>query len=385
VQGIIEGTVLRTADRVRVSVQLIHAPSDRHLWSEQYEGGLDDVLGLQARIAQAVAAAVSATVTPQESERLARPANVDAEAYDLYLRGRYFWALRTEEGMLRSLEYFERAIAIAPDFARAHAAIAEAYGPLGYNGMVPPDIANPRMRAAAERALALDPNLVEGLTALGACAAFHEWKWAEGEQDFNRALAVSSNYSIAFGWYGQFLQNVGRQPENLAMRERAFQLDPLWVNTASALGEALFFNGRSDEAIAILLRTLELYPSNPVVLTSLGWIYEATGRLDDAIDAFERAHNDSALGHALGVAGRRDEALAVLARFQQHARERYVPPFQFALIRVGLGDYSGALDELERGYAIHDTGMSGIKVDPRFRPLAAQPRFIALLEKMGLR
>ena len=149
--------------------------------------------------------------------------------------------------MLRSLEHFERAIAIAPDFARAHAAIAEAYGPLGYNGLVPPDVANPRMRAAAERALALDPNLVEGLTALGACAAFHEWKWAEGEQHFKRALAVSSNYSTAYGWYGQLLENMDRQPENLAARERAFELDPLWVGTGSALGTALFYNGRSDE------------------------------------------------------------------------------------------------------------------------------------------
>jgi TolB-like protein/DNA-binding winged helix-turn-helix (wHTH) protein len=385
VQGIIEGTVLRTADRVRVSVQLIHAPSDRHLWSEQYEGSLDDVLGLQARIARAVAAEVRATVTPQESERLARPGNVDAEAYDLYLRGRYFWALRTEAGLLRSLEYFERAIAIAPDFARAHAAIAEAYGPLGYNGMVAPDVANPRMRAAAERSLALDPNLVEGLTALGACAAFHEWKWAEGEQHFKRALAVSSNYSTAFGWYGQLLENLGRQPENLAARERAFELDPLWVGTGAALGTALFYNGRSDDAIAMLERTLELDPSHPIALTYLGRVYEEAGRLDEAIDAFARADNDGALGHAYGVAGRRDEALAALERLERRARERYVPPFQLALVRVGLGDYAGALDDLERGYVIHDTGMSGIKVDPRFEPLAASPRFVALLDRMGLR
>ena len=385
VQGIIEGTVLRTTDRVRVSVQLIHAPSDRHLWSEQYEGRLDDVLGLQARIAQAVATEVRATVTPQESERLARPANVNAEAYDLYLRGRYFWALRTEAGLLRSLEYFERAIAIAPDFARGHAAIAEAYGPLGYTGMLAPDIANPRMRAAAERALELDPNLVEGLTALGACAAFHEWKWTEGEQHFNRALAISTNYSTAFGWYGQLLENMDRQPENLAARERAFELDPLWVGTGTALGLALFYNGRPDDAIAILKRTLELDPSHPIALSNLGMVYEAVGRLDDAIDAFARAQNDGALGHALGIAGRRDEALAALNRLQRRAQERYVPPSGFALVRVGLGDYPGALDELERGYAIHDTGMSGIKVDPRFKPLAAEPRFVALLEKMGLR
>ena len=135
----------------------------------------------------------------------------------------------------------------------------------------------------------------------------------------------------------------------------------------------------------ILLRTLELDPSHPIALTYLGRVYEDAGRLDDAINAFARADNDGALGHAYGVAGRRDEALAALERLERRAQERYVPPFQLALVRVGLGDYSGALDELERGYAIHDTGMSGLKVDPRFKPLAADPRFVALLGKMGLR
>jgi tetratricopeptide (TPR) repeat protein len=241
------------------------------------------------------------------------------------------------------------------------------------------------MRAAAERALALDPNLVEGLTALGACAAFHEWKWAEGEQHFKRALELSSNYSTAFGWYGQLLENLGRQPENLAARERAFELDPLWVGTGSALGTALLYNGRADEAVAILLRTLELDPSHPIALNYLGRAYEAMGRFDDAIDAFARAGDDGSLGHAYGVAGRREEALAALAHLERRAEERYVSPFQFALVRVGLGDYPGALDELERGFAIHDTGMSGIKVDPRFEPLATEPRFVALLRNMGLR
>lgn len=384
VDGIIEGTVLRTGDRVRISVQLVHGPSDTHLWADQYERPLDDVLGLQAEIAQAVAAEVRAALTPQEMARFARPANIDAEAYDLYLRGRYFWSRRTEDDLRRSLEYFERAIALAPEFAPAHAALAEAYGPLGYSGFMPPDQATPRMKAAALRALELDPNLVEGWTALGACAAFHEWQWAEGERHFERAIALGPNYSTAFGWYGLLLENTGRQAENLAARRRAFELDPLWVGTSAAYGQALFFAGRADEGIAQIKRTLELDPDHAIALSYLGVVYAGSGRYDEAIDAFARAGNDGGLGHALGVAGRREEALQALARLEQRAVERYVSPHQFALVRLGLGDNAGALDALERGFAIRDPGMSGIKVDPRFAPLAAEPRFVRLLEQMGL-
>jgi TolB-like protein/DNA-binding winged helix-turn-helix (wHTH) protein/Tfp pilus assembly protein PilF len=384
VEGIIEGTVLRTGDRVRISVQLVHGPSDTHVWAEQYERPLDDVLALQAEIAQAVAAEVRAALTPQDEERLARPADIDAEAYDLYLRGRHLWSLRTEDGLRRSLEYFERVIALAPQFAPAHAAVAEAYGPLGYLGFMSPDEATPRMKAAALRALELDPNLVEGWTALGACAAFHEWRWEEGERHFERAVSLGPNYSTAFGWYGLLFENTGRQAENLAARRRAFELDPLWVGTGAAYGQALFFAGQADEGIAQLERTLELDPDHAVALSYLGLVYAGSARWDDAIAAFARAGNDGGLGHAYAMAGRRAEALEVRARLERRSAERYVSPFQLALVRLGLGDVAEALDALDAGFAIRDPGMSGLKVDPRFAPLAGEPRFRSLLERMGL-
>jgi tetratricopeptide (TPR) repeat protein len=234
------------------------------------------------------------------------------------------------------------------------------------------------------RALELDPNLVEGWTALGACAAFHEWNWAEGERHFERAVALGPNYSTAFGWYGLLFENTGRQSENVAARKRAFELDPLWMGTSAAYGQALFFAGRTEEGIAQLKRTLELDPDHAVALSYLGVVYAGSGRLDEAIAVFARAGNDGGLGHALGAAGRRDEALEVLARLERRAAERYISPHQFALVRLGLGDLAGALDALERGFAIRDPGMSGIKVDPRFAPLAAEPRFVTLLEQMGL-
>ncbi len=248
-----------------------------------------------------------------------------------------------------------------------------------------PDEATPRMRAAALRALELDPELVEGWTALGACAAFHEWKWSEGEAHFRRAVELNGNYSTTYAWYGLLFENLGRQGDNLDARRRAFELDPLWVGTGIALGRALWMNGRAEEGIAQIQRTLELDPSHALGLAWLATIYAATGRYDDAIDAFARADDGGGLGHAYALAGHRNDALAELARLEQRARERYVSPLSFALVHVGLGDHAAALGALERGYELRDPGMSGLAVDPRFAPLAAEPRFNALLEHIGLR
>src|SRR5207248_10027111 len=164
-----------------------------------------------------------------------------------YLRGLFFWNQRTRESLLRSIDYYQRAIAIAPTFASAHAAVAQSWGPLGYLGFVGPDRATPAMRAAAVRALEIDPDLVEGLTALGACEAFHQWQWSEGEQHFQRAIAINPNYSTAFLCYGVLLQNTGRQTDNVAARRRARELDPFNLRAWAALGYALFLAGQSDD------------------------------------------------------------------------------------------------------------------------------------------
>lgn len=384
VDALIEGTVLNSAGRVRISVQLIDASSDCHLWSRPYERPVEDVIAMQSEIAQAVAAEVRAVVTERETSRLSRPDPIHPQAYDLYLRGRHFWAQRSEAGLLRSLDYFRRALDIEPGFARAHAAIAEAYGPLGSFGYVPAKEAAGHMKVAALRALEIDPELVEGLAARAACAAFHEWKWTEAEAYFYRALELGPNYAMGFGWYGLLLENTGRQAENLRARERAFELNPLWIATGLALGSALFFNGRADEAIAVTERTLELEPGLAVGLIQLGKLYEATGQLDRAIDAFVPAGDTGELGHAYAVAGRYSEALGVLARLEEQARRNYVAPYNFALVHVGLGDPARALSALEHGVEIRDPRMSGLKVDPRFAPLAAEPRFLTILERMGL-
>ena len=385
VDGVITGTVVKTANRVRISVQLIHAPEDRLLWTDTYERTLGDVLTLQAEIARTVATEVRVGLSTKESARLEQNTTINPQAYDLYLRGRYFWAQRSEEGLRKSIDYFERTLALEPRFAPAYAGLAEAYGPLGYQGFMAPEEATPKMKAAALRALELDPNLVEGLTALAACAAFHEWNWSEGERLFKRAIEVNPNYSTAYGWYGQLLLNRNRPAEALRVRERAYALDPLWVGTASAYAETLAANGRTEEAIALMQRTLELHPNSPLALWYLGGIYGMAGRTSEAIETWAPLGPRGSLGHAYAVTGRRNEALAVLDSLETRARTRFVSPFDFALLYAGLGDVEAALAALERGAASRFPGMSGLLVDRRFAPLANLPRFIAVLKTMGLR
>ena len=384
VDALMEGTVLRVGARVRVTVQLVHPATDSLLWSAEWDRALEDLLLVQSEIARAVAQEVRAVITPDEAKRLARVSSVDPEAYDAFLRGRFFWSQRTRESLLRSVDYFRKAIARAPLFAEAHAAIAESMGPLGYLGFLPPHEATPAMKAAATTALSIDPDLVEGLNALAACAAFHEWRLTDAEELFLRAIAVNPNYVLTYMWYGQLLENTGRQEANVETRAVAVRLDPLNLRAGAALGIALFLAGRTDEGIARLQSTLELDQNYFFARDHLARIDVARGRLSEAIATFQSIGADGSLGHALATAGRTDEARMIIRKLEERAHTEYVSPFRVALVEVGLGDPSAALCSLERAYEIRAIDLSEVKVDSRFAPLAGEPRFVALLQRMGL-
>jgi TolB-like protein/DNA-binding winged helix-turn-helix (wHTH) protein/Flp pilus assembly protein TadD len=384
VDAIVEGTVLRTGNRVRITAQLVHAPTDRHLWSQEYERDLSDVIQLQSDIARAVAREIHVALRPEEASRLDSIAKVAPAAYDAYLRGRYLWNRRTEEGLRRSLDYFAQAVALDPKFAAAHASMAETYGPLGYMGFVPPHESTPQMKAAALKALELDQNLAEGWTALGACAAFHEWEWAAAEKYFKRALEANPNYATTYMWYGLLLENTGRQDENLAMRRRAIALNPLSPAAGAALGSALAHAGRLPEAVRQLRSVLELEPTFGQAHSFLGLAHLMSGTVNEAIAEFELVARDGSLGHAYASAGRTAEARAVLTELREASRERYVSPYEFALVLIGLGDRNGALDWLERAYDTRAVKLSIVKIDPRFKALQQEARFRALLSRMNL-
>jgi TolB-like protein/DNA-binding winged helix-turn-helix (wHTH) protein/Tfp pilus assembly protein PilF len=384
VDAVIEGTVLRTDRRVRVTVQLLHAATDRHIWSQEYERDLADLLGLQSEIARTVAREIRIAVLPGEAARLEAVAAVAPAALDAYLRGRYLWLQRTESSLRRALEYFRQATALTPSFAAAHAAIAETYGPLGYLGFMAPDEAREGMKAAGLRAVELDPQLVEGWTALGACAAFHEWDWTAAERDFRRALETNPNYATTYMWYGLFLENMGRQEENLAMRRRAIVVDPLNPAAEAALGSALSHAGRLDEAIRQLQGVLELEPGFPQAQWYLGQAYVAAGRPEEAIRTFEAMGRSGSLGHAYGVAGREAEARAILRELEETSRTQYVSPYEPALVHVSLGEHDAALAWLERAFETRAVQLCQVKSDRRLAPLRGTARFRALLTRMQL-
>jgi TolB-like protein len=384
VDALVEGSALRAGGRVRIEVRLVHGSSDRYLWSGRWERELSDVLMVQSEIAAAVGQAVAATITEDERTRLAQTRNVDPAAYDLYLKGRFCWRERTREGLLRSVEYYRRATALAPAFALAHAAEAESLGPLGYLAFVAPDESTPAMRAAATRALLLDPDLVEGLTALAACEGFHEWRWHEAEIHFQRAIALNPNYSTAHLWYGKLLELVGRPDESVASTRRGVALDPFNLRARALLGWELFMTGHADEAGHEFNGVLELAPDNFFALRDRAIIDVVAGRVAQAIEAFDACGDRGGLAHALGCAGRHDDARAVIDAMSAAGRESYVSRLQIALGHLGLGNLDPMFTCLEQALAAGVVDLPETRVDPRFAPVRNDPRFLSLLARMRL-
>ena len=384
VDALIEGTIARSGGRVRINVQLIHGPEDSHLWRGNWERDLGDIFILQSEIARAVADAVAATVTTAEALRLQAARNVDPAAHDAYLKGRFFSRQRTREGLLRSVGCYRQAIAIEPAFAPAYAALAESYGPLGYLGFLPPHEATPAMRAAATRALELDPDLVEGLTALAACEAFHEWRWREAETHFQRAIAVDPNYSTAHLWFGLQLEIEGRHDESLAQRLRGLALDPLWLRAVVEVGRGLFMAGRHDEAAARLQSALELDPNYAFTRRALALVDLTRGHYDAAIAGFEAVGDRGSVAHALGVAGQAERARAVFDELTRQSEGEYVSPVSYALAHLGMGERDASLAALERAVTTGAVDVAATRVDPRFAPIHAEPRFAALCRRMHL-
>lgn len=384
VDGLVEGSVLRAGGRVRVGVRLVHGPSDRQMWNGRWERELSDVLVVQAEIAAAVGQAVAATITDDERSRLALSRNIDPAAYDLYLKGRYCWRSRTRDGLLRSVEYYRQATALEPSFALAHAAEAESHGPLGYLALVHPSQSTPQMRAAATRALDLDPNLVEGLTALAACEGFHERRWRDAESHFRQAIALNPNYSTAYLWYGKLLEIEARFDECLALTRQGLALDPLSLRARAAYGWELFMAGQVDEGLHELNTVLELDSGNFFGLRDRAIVDVSRGRHAEAAAAFAAVAEHGSQAHALALGGRPDEARAALRQLDELATGQYQSPLQFALAHLGLGDLEAMFASLEQAIAIAVVDLPSIHVDPRFKQLRGNPRFASILSRLHL-
>ena len=390
VATVLEGSVRRAGDRLRVTAQLVNAADNGVLWSETYDRERRDVFGVQEEIARAIVAALRVRLGAGSAEPLVRPATADLEAYELFLKGRYFWTRRTEQSLRQAREYFERAIARDPAYARAYSGLASTFVLLGLFGHQPSQEVMPHARAAAAKALALDSTLAEAHTALAHVLYLYDWDRVAAARAFQRAFALDSAYGIAPLLYGIQLLHEGRLAEAEAQLERARALDPLDPSTSLALGRLALTARRGDHGVAMIRAALELNPEFSYAHQQLGHAYLAEGRRAEALAAFRRAAalsgiRDSAhLAYALAVTGERAAAQGVLDELLASSGRRYLPPFGIAVAYVGLGDADAAFRWLDRAVEERSPFVSGVKSLPAVDSLRADPRWGPLLRRVGL-
>ena len=387
VEAILEGTVARFGDRVRITAQLIDAAADRHLWAGSYERDLRDVLALQSEVASAVADEIRVQVSPLEKERFHETRRVDPRAYEAYLRGRYYWNRRTEEGIKKGIECFLEAIAKDPAYAAAYAGLARAYDTLGTYSILEPAEAFTKAKDAADRALALDERLSDAHASMGGVQMNHLWDWEGAERSLRRAITLDPTNAEGYLWYNDFLSAMGRHDEALTTVRRGLELDPLSLTMNATLGLSFFYGRRYDEAIAQQRRTIELDPTFAPAVRSLGGALEQKGLYDEAIAAFRKAaslSNDlasaSLMAHTFAVSGQTDKARALLEELE--SEKRYLSPYSVAAVHVALGEHDLAFERLEQAYRTRDRGMVWVKVAPRLDPIRPDPRFSTILRRM---
>lgn len=391
VAHILEGSVQKVNDQVRVNVQLIKTLNDTHLWADTYDRKLNDIFAVESEIAKTIADTLQAKLSGSEQQAIAARPTENAEAHQLYLKGRFFWNKRTGNDLKKSIDYFNQAIAADPNYALAYAGLADAYAFLpGYTAGSPKD-SYPKAIAAAKKALELDDTLAEAHTALAIATWLYDFDFSQANKEFQRAIELNPNYAVAHQQYGNILLTaVGRFDEAIAEGRRAVELDPLSLVINSDLGVDNFFARRYDEAITQLRKTLEMDPGYYYAYVNLGQALELKGARDAAIAEYQkgRALNDDPyilglLARSYGLSSNKTEAEKILKQLQEISKQRYVAAYSFALTYLGLGDKEEALRWLEQAYqdrAGNDIGW--IRVDPLLDPLRSDPRFEALAEKI---
>jgi eukaryotic-like serine/threonine-protein kinase len=391
VDAIVEGTVLRSGGHVRITAQLILASTDHHLWAESYDRELKDVLALQNDVARAIANEIRIALTPQEETRLLATRPVNPEAFEAYLKGRYYWNKRTGQGIRKASDYFQQAIEKDAGYGLAYSGLADCNSGLAWHGFISPAEALPRAKAAALKAIDIDPQSGEAHASL-ALVLHHQGDWAGAETEFKRALELSPRYANAHHWYGDYLSVMGRHEEALVEARRAFELDPLSPIINTWLGLRYYLARRYDEAIAQSRKTLEFDPSFAPAHLLLGQAYLLKGMHEQAISELQTAASLSGasplymaqVGVAYAAAARNADALSVVDRLQKEARQSYVSPYGLAQIYAALGDKPHALKWLQIAYDEPAVWISYVNVDPILDPIRSDPRFQQLVHRVGL-
>jgi TolB-like protein/Tfp pilus assembly protein PilF len=389
VLNILEGSVQKVNDQVRVNVQLINALTSAHLWADTYDRRSTDIFAVESEIAKNVADALQAKLTGAEKSSIVKAPTADPEAYELYLKGRFFWNKRSGADLRKAIEYFDQAIAKDPNYALAYAGLADSYLLLPNYGSASTQESLPPARAALNKALELDDSLAEAHASSGLLATF-ECRLERAITDFERAIQLKPNYATAHHWLMFGRLALGHLDQAVEEGKRALKLDPLSPIINADFAWTFFCARRFDEAERQARKTLEIDPQFFLAHYYLGQVLQFKGQLTEAIAEFQKAVDlngdpDSLgmLGQAYARNGQKDEAQKVLVRLNEEAKSRYVAPYSTALVYLGLGDKERALDELERAYQRGDTNyLFVIRVDPMLDDLRGHPRFDALVQKI---
>jgi len=390
VDAMVEGTVLRSGDQVRITAQLIEASTDKHLWSQSYEGELRDTLALQNRVAGAIADQIRISLTPQEQTALKNAKVVNPEAYESYLKGRYFWNKRTADGFKVALAYFNQAIEEDPKYAQAYSGLADTYVLLGdwEYGVMAPKEAYPKAKAAATRALELDNSLSDAHTSLASLGMF-DWDWQSAGKEFRRAIELNPGYATAHQWYAWHLNLLGRQREAIAEIRKAESLDPLSLIISADTADLLFVARRYDESIQQSRKTLEMDPNFAIAHFELSQTYLQKRMYSEAIAELQRAIElsggsttfTSNLAYAYAVSERRNQAVKILNDLTSRSNGSS-DAAEIALIHAGLGEKDQAMAWLEKAFS--ERFIPSILLRPGFDPLRSDPRFQNLVHRIGL-
>ena len=392
VDAVVEGTVLRSGDQVRITAQLIEASADKHLWSRSYEGELRDSLALQNKVARAIADQVRINLNSREQGALKNARVVNPEAYESYLKGRYFWNKRTANGLKKAIEYFNGAIGKDPNYGDAYTGLADSYALLGNSdfAVLTPQEAYPKAKAAAMRALELDNSLGEAHTSLAFCLGLFEWNWEAAEKEFQEAIALNPSYATAHQWYALQLSVMGRHREAIAEMGKAESLDPLSLIISADMADVLFAATQYDEAMQQSRKAIDMDPNFAIAHFELGQALAQKKMYNEAIDELQKANELSGgdttclsiLGYTYAVSGRRKEALKLMSDLKNRLNPRFSYAAYIALIQASLDEKDQAMASLEKAYTERFDALA--LRSPAFDPLRSDPRFQNLMRRIGL-
>ena len=390
VRAVLTGRVAQRGDLLNIGTELVDVANGWRLWGEQYNRKLTDVVAIQEEIAQQISDRLRLSLTGNEKKRLSKKPTLDAEAYQDYLRGRFYWNKRTPDAVRKGIEYFHQAIERDPNYALAHVGLADSYNILGFYSYGAPRDVFPKAKAAASRALGIDATLTDARASLGYVRLYYEWDWPGAEKDFQAVLQQNPTYTTGYLYYGNYLCVMGEFAGSAAAFEKGRELDPLSLIINTGVGWALYFARQYEEAIGSLRRTLEIDANFVLARAVLGLSYLQLGRVQEALSELQAASDLSGaspfyralLGHGFASTGNSAEARNILLQLQEQSTHFYVSSFCAAEIYVGLGQIEHAIQSLEKAYEDRARELVMLNIEPRFDPLRSDARFQNLLARM---